>query len=244
MTDLPTVGMDEVTYLCMFHDEGIPDAPCICDTGKPIPGFHEIIKGEVLMGKPAFAWVDMETTGLDAYSDVPLELGIVLTDLEGGIIAEKKWLVYEQDNERFMAGVRRGHAHPYVSQMHEESGLWDDLLVFKTYARDEVDAEAEAFLIENGVTVEQQIGMAGNSTGSLDRPFSLIHFPKLSFHLGHRNIDISSLKELCKRRNPGLFEQIKHIVENKEAATHRVLDDCRACINEYLTYCDEFLIVE
>lgn len=32
---------------CMFHDEGIPDAPCICD-GAPPFGSHPIVRGEVI----------------------------------------------------------------------------------------------------------------------------------------------------------------------------------------------------
>jgi hypothetical protein len=33
---------------CMFHDEGIPDAPCNCATGEPILGHHPIVTGKVV----------------------------------------------------------------------------------------------------------------------------------------------------------------------------------------------------
>jgi oligoribonuclease len=190
-----------------------------------------------------WAWMDMETTGLEANLDVPLELGIVLSNIDGEVIAEKKWLVYEQENEDFMKGVDRGRNNTFVRSMHEESGLWDDLRVFKSYSRDEVDMQAVQFLEENGIEAGW-IGMAGNSTGSLDRPFTLVHFPKLNVHLGYRNIDMSSLKELMKRLNPDLFKQLEPVINNKAAAMHRVLDDCRACIKEYLAYCNEFLLIE
>ena len=38
----------EHEYDCMFHDEGIPDAPCNCSDGKIRSGYHEIVEGEVV----------------------------------------------------------------------------------------------------------------------------------------------------------------------------------------------------
>lgn len=191
--------------------------------------------------KPAFAFIDMETTGLEANLDVPLELGIVLTDLEGNSISDAKWLIWEE-NKEFQRGVMRGEKNEFVNAMHTKSELWYDLAHFETRSRVEVDKEVVDILSDHGVA-DGSLGMAGNSIGSLDRPFALAHFPLLNKAVGYRNIDISTLKELCKRRNPDLYKALEPTIGTKADATHRVLDDCYASIKEYQTYCEEFLLI-
>lgn len=191
--------------------------------------------------KPTMCWFDIETTGLDANKDVPLEMGIVLTDDWGGEIASAKCLIMET-NFVYEIGITRGKANNYVRNMHEESGLWDDLACYPKLTRNETELKMIQFLKDWGVEAGT-LAMCGNSIGSLDRPCTLVHFPNLNEFLHYRNIDMSTIKEICRRVNPGLFENIKPFVENKEAATHRVLDDCRASIREYQVYLEEFLIV-
>lgn len=202
------------------------------------------------MTEPVYAVVDIETTGLDAQLDVPLELGIILIDKVGNELASHSWTVYET-NWMFQKGIKRGKDNPYVNKMHTENNLWRDI-GFSGLNRNTVDDRACIWLEENGVHSQSRvsgaefdgIGMMGNSTGSLDRPFTLFHFPMLNQYLGHRNIDMSSLKEVCKRNNPHLWKQIEPLVGFKKDAVHRVLEDCRVCIREFQTYLDEFLIVE
>lgn len=185
------------------------------------------------------AFVDMETTGLDAQVEVPLEVGITLTSDVGEFIAAESWLVYEPS---FDLTIEMAMSHEIVGPMHDKSGLWKDLTAGKqSFTRDDADQEMVAWLYYQ--QAPEGLGMTGNSIGSLDRPFALIHFPRLNEYLGYRNIDMSTVKELCKRVNPILFDRIKPIVENKEAATHRVLDDNNASISEYRAYLDNFLIV-
>jgi oligoribonuclease len=196
------------------------------------------------MTEITMAWVDLETTGLNANSEVPLELGIVLTDNHGCVVDQYKDLVYEYDNPEYDRAW--DNMIPYVQTMHDKSGLAKDLHHAGRNAgatRHQVDYKVVEWLDDHGIE-PGTLPMCGNSIGSLDRPFAIVHFPKLNEFLHYRNIDISTVKELCRRLNPTLFEQIKHIVENKENATHRVLDDCIASINEYLVYVDEFLMAE
>lgn len=187
-------------------------------------------------------WVDIETTGLDAYDDVPLELGIILADEWGNELHSWQTLVWEENDKRFQKGVNRGKRNEFVNPMHEKSGLWSDLETFDTMTRDEADIEAVYFLEKLGVS-KGTLAMSGNSIGSLDRPFALIHFPKLNAFLSYRNIDMSSIKEVVRLTNPGLYENLKPIIGTKENADHRVLGDCRAALEEYKAYLEEFLIV-
>lgn len=199
------------------------------------------------MGDITYAVVDMETTGLDAELDVPLEVGIKLIDAVGYVLAEESWFVWENGDD-FQRAVSRGRDNRYVDEMHTKSGLWKDLekidhAELPHTHRERVDELMCDFLMEHEVRWGT-LGMMGNSIGSLDRPFTIRHFPGLNEALGYRNIDMSSFREVMKRTNPVLLENLKPILGSKEDASHRVLDDIDACITEYRAYLQEFLIVD
>jgi oligoribonuclease len=191
------------------------------------------------------AVVDLETTGLDAQDNIPLELGIKIIDKEGFIFNEASWLIWEPSPE-WSIEMGRGAAHPIVGPMHQASGLWDDLLEQRgktTLTRRALDLEVCEWLTENNVRFGT-LPMMGNSIGSLDRPFALQHFPKFNTALSYRNVDISTVKELCKANNPTLFKNLESIIGTKEDAKHRVLEDIDACIVEYQAYRDNFFFLE
>lgn len=194
------------------------------------------------------AVVDLETTGLSAAKDVPLEIGVRLIDKEGYSFGSASWLIWEPNDEDFMASVARCHSNAFVNQMHTKSGLWEHLEEIghnelSLYSRDAVDNELCDFLTEHGVRFGT-VPMMGNSTGSLDRPFCLEHLPMFNEALSYRNIDMSSIKEILKAVNPILYENLRPIIGDKSAATHRVMDDIDACITEYRAYLDNFFFVE
>lgn len=191
------------------------------------------------------AVVDMETTGLDANNCIPLEVGIKLIDKDGKACAAGAWLVWE-DTPDWSIKMMEGAAHKFVGPMHQKSGLWDDLIAERgttTLTRAELDNILCDFLADNGIHIGT-VPMMGNSVGSLDRPFTLVHFPKFNEALHYRNIDISTLKELCKAHNPSLLEKLLPVIGTKEDSEHRVLSDIDACIVEYLAYVENFLFVE
>ena len=197
--------------------------------------------------KPFAAVVDIETTGLEANYDVPLELGISIINVEGDVLAESDpWLVWEE-GDTFQTGVARGRANEFVRNMHTKSGLWDDLDDIKhsklgEYSRARVDYWASNFV---GQFAEPgTLPMMGNSIGSLDRPFALIHFPRLNVALSYRNIDISTIRLLAAGNNPPLYEAMKAEIDDHFArggeSDHRVMSDIGHCIYEYKVYRDNF----
>lgn len=186
-------------------------------------------------------WIDLETTGLSAQLDVPLELGLILTDKWGHQIDFASWLIWEE-SEDFQAGIKRMNDNEFVRKMHEDNNLNRDLLDKTIVSRQTASDQAIEWL--KSYDVEKfTLPMAGSSIGSLDRPFVQYHMPELGEFFHYRNIDVSSIREICKMHNPVLFESIKE-GWSKEEAAHRVIDDANASISEYREYLDSFFFLE
>lgn len=187
-------------------------------------------------------FVDLETTGLSAQEDVPLEIACILTDGLGSMISSYQTLIFE-DWDEFKEPVNNiiDHDIEPVYSMHRESGLWNDL--FDEHVIDETRGQAEVEIVEWLKTygVEPKtLPIAGLSIGSLDRPFIQHHFPKLNEFLSHRNIDMSSIREICKRVNPDLQMKIESLLEGQIEVTHRAHDDCEYAIALYMAYIANF----
>lgn len=194
------------------------------------------------MTTPALLWIDMETTGLDARDEVPLELGLATSDLDGNILHSKTWLIHD-DTPFYKERIARAKDHRIVGPMHEASGLWDDLNrreKGKYFSLIEADKQAAAWVKAQGA---EGIPLAGSSIGSLDRPFVLEHFPDLNETVHYRNIDVSTVKELCRRYNPPLYDSLMARWEDdgNRKESHRVLDDIMDSIQELMGYVENFL---
>ena len=197
------------------------------------------------MADAKLCWIDLESTGLSAQNCIPLEVGLKITDAVGFVIDEAAWLIWEPGRE-WSIKMTEGAADEFVGPMHQKSGLWDDLVAERgknTLSRAEADLQM-VYFVDQHCDNPREIPLAGSSIGSLDRPFVLEHFPKFNKTISYRNVDISSVKEICKAVNPELFENLKPIIGSKEDSQHRVLSDIDASITEYRAYLREFLITD
>lgn len=99
------------------------------------------------------------------------------------------------------------------------------------------EAEAEdmvlKFLGDNDVE-SFSCPLAGNSV-YMDRMFLHHYMPRLDQYLHYRIIDISTVKELCKRWNKDVFSKVP-----PKQLVHRGLDDIKESIQE-LQYYKEFM---
>ena len=77
--------------------------------------------------------------------------------------------------------------------------------------------------------------LCGNSIG-VDRRFLDRYLPELDTYLHYRSIDVSSLKELCRRWYPDIYKK-----RPGKAETHRALDDVRESIAELRYYRETML---
>jgi oligoribonuclease len=188
--------------------------------------------------------VDIETTGLaDVFpDDVVCEVGLKVVDRQLRTWGEFSSLVL---NENWRAKMARG---PFVWNMHTESGLIKELddIVDQPhfpgqYTPKVVAVEAYKWLTETMGLPPGKMPMMGSSV-QFDREFLNREMIVLEKFFTYRNIDVSTLKELCMRFNSDLYVAIKNEFK-KEDAKHRVLPDLEATLSEFRVYLDNFLFV-
>jgi Oligoribonuclease (3''->5'' exoribonuclease) len=74
------------------------------------------------------------------------------------------------------------------------------------------------------------VPLCGNSIG-MDRRFLARYLPEIEDHLHYRSIDVSSVKELCRRWYPEPFK-----ARPDKSEGHRALFDVHASISELRYY--------
>ena len=134
-------------------------------------------------------WIDMEMTGLDPDRDRIIEVAVVVTDAHLEVLAEAPVFVIHQADEVLNA------MDGWNTSTHARSGLTE-----KVRAATLTEAEAEQQLIDFLKTYvpRGKSPMCGNSICQ-DRRFMARTMPKLEAFFHYRNVDVSTLKELCKR---------------------------------------------
>ena len=75
-------------------------------------------------------------------------------------------------------------------------------------ASDEAAVEAEALAFLKKYSLANHSPMCGNSIGQ-DRRFMVRYMPTLEAFFHYRNLDVSTLKELCKRWQPEVYKGFK-----------------------------------
>ena len=169
-------------------------------------------------------WMDLEMTGLDPARDVIVEMATLVTDDDLAIVAEGPDLVLGATEEA-LAGMS-----DVVRQMHTRSGLLESIKQ-STLTVADAGAETLAF-IKQHVPEANSVPLCGNSIAT-DRMFLATYLPELNEWLHYRSIDVSSVKELCRRWYPKEF----NAAPTKKGG-HRALDDIRESVAELRYYRD------
>lgn len=161
-----------------------------------------------------FVCLDLETTGLEPEEDVILEIGVTIADSELHPIASKESLVWPGEYDL-------DSLNEIVGEMHEASGLLDDLAEHASplYSAPKVEQDVINWLESYGVQ-PQTVPLMGSSV-HFDRAFLKKHMPKLEAFFTHRNVDVSSIKEMTRRLD-GVEEQYE---PEQKSAAHRALND-------------------
>ena len=168
------------------------------------------------------AWIDLEMTGLDPQRDVILEIAALVTDDDLTIVAEGPDLVVHQPAEALAAMEK------VVVKMHDESGL-TRAVEASTVSLEEAGAAVLDFLRQHLPTAGT-VPLCGNSIAT-DRSFLARHLPELDAWFHYRSIDVSTIKELCRRWYPDVYAAAP-----VKAGHHRALDDIRESVAELAYY--------
>lgn len=168
------------------------------------------------------AWMDLEMTGLDPARHVIVEIATLLTDDDLGLIAEGPDLVVRAGIEQLTS------MDDVVRTMHTRSGL---LPAIQASAISLADAGAQTLdFLRAHISGARTVPLCGNSIGT-DRRFLASQLPEVEAFLHYRSIDVSSVKELCRRWYPDALAEAPAKTE-----THRALDDIRESIAELAYY--------
>ena len=161
-------------------------------------------------------------TGLDPETCVVVEVATLITDDELEVVAEGPDVVVGCPPEKLDA------MEDVVRKMHEKSGLLDAI---KSSTLTVADAEAQTLdFIKQHVPERRTVPLCGNSIGT-DRTFLVAQLPSIDDWLHYRSIDVSTLKELCRRWYPEALAEAP-----KKEGSHRALDDIRESIEELRYY--------
>jgi oligoribonuclease len=170
-------------------------------------------------------WVDMEMTGLNPDTDRIIEVAVVITDAELNILGEGPVFAIHQPDE-VMDGM-----DAWNKGTHGRSGL-----IERVKASTVTEEQAEAALIDfmKQYVPNGKSPMCGN-TICQDRRFMARGMPKLEAFFHYRNLDVSTLKELCKRWKPELVNGFK------KHQKHTALADIIESIEELRYYREHFI---
>jgi len=167
-------------------------------------------------------WIDCEMTGLDLKTDRLIEIAVLVTDADLNILGDGIDVVIHADDNVLSSMI------PVVTEMHSRSGLIEEVRAST------VDlAEAEGLVLDyirSHVKQAKTAPLAGNSIAT-DRGFIARDMLKLDEYLHYRMIDVSSIKELCRRWYPRIY-----FGQPEKGLAHRALADIHESIRELKYY--------
>ena len=151
-----------------------------------------------------------------------IEIATLITDDELRPSAEGPDIVVHADADQLE------RMDEVVRSMHTRSGL---LAACEASATSLADAGRQTLeFLRAHIPAPRTVPLCGNSIGT-DRRFLAAQLPAVEDFLHYRSIDVSSVKELCRRWYPDVLANAP-----AKRETHRALDDIRESIAELAYY--------
>ena len=161
-------------------------------------------------------WIDLEMTGLVPEQNRIIEIVTIVTDANLDVLAEGPVIAVRQSDADLAA------MDEWNTRQHGQSGL---VRRVRDSQVSEAAAEKQTVAFLSQWVPANKSPMCGNSICQ-DRRFLARWMPALEKHFHYRNLDVSTLKELCLRGAPEVAKGF-----NNES-THLALADIRDSIAE------------
>jgi oligoribonuclease len=161
-------------------------------------------------------------TGLDLHRDALIEVAALVTDPELNVLGDGVDVVIHADDPLLDS------MNDVVRDMHARSGLTEEVRA-ATFSVGDAE-EMVLDYVTRYVPDPHSAPLCGNSIAT-DRGFIARDMPKLDGHLHYRMIDVSSVKELCRRWYPRVY-----FGQPAKGLAHRALADIRESIRELEYY--------
>jgi oligoribonuclease len=175
-------------------------------------------------------WIDCEMTGLDVENDVLIEIAALVTDGQLRVLGDGVDVVIHAEEAK-LDGMQ-----DVVREMHAKSGLTEAV---REATMSVAEAEQEVLdYIRQWVPDARSAPLAGNSVAT-DRTFIARYMPLLDAYLHYRIVDVSSIKELCRRWYPRVY-----YAQPAKGLSHRALADITESIRELAYYRRTVLVPE
>lgn len=170
-------------------------------------------------------WIDLEMTGLIPERHRIIEMATLVTDSNLEVLAEGPIIAVHQSDAELDA------MDEWNTRQHGGSGLARRVRESRV-----TEAEAEQRMLEflSRWVPPGKSPMCGNSICQ-DRRFLARWMPSLERHFHYRNLDVSTLKELCRRWAPQVAAGFT------KDSTHLAMDDVRDSVSELRYYREHFL---
>jgi oligoribonuclease len=170
-------------------------------------------------------WIDMEMTGLVPETDRIIEVAAIVTDSELNVLAVSEAIAVHQTDAALDL------MDNWNKNTHGKSGLIDRV---KASTFDEATAQTKMLEFLAPWVGKGKSPMAGNSICQ-DRRFMARYMPELEAFFHYRNLDVSTLKELCKRWQPEVAKSFK------KRNAHTAIADIEESIAELQHYRTHFI---
>jgi oligoribonuclease len=161
-------------------------------------------------------------TGLDLRRDALIEVAVLVTDSELNVLGDGVDIVIKADDALLDSMTE------VVRDMHAKSGLTEEVRASSVSMAEAEDAVLD--YIRTFVPDRRTAPLCGNSIAT-DRGFLARDMPRLDDFLHYRMVDVSSIKELCRRWYPRAY-----FGQPQKGLAHRALADIEESIRELAYY--------
>jgi len=175
--------------------------------------------------KSNLVWMDLEMSGLNPEENTILEIATLITDYNIELVAEGPVIAIHQADELLDS------MDEWNTNCHKETGLTERVRESK-FGMKEAEMMTLDFIKEH---VDKNASPLCGNTIWQDRRYLIKYMPELENYFHYRNIDVSSVKEICTRWYPDL-------PRFKKEKTHTAMKDIIESVEELKYYRSKIFI--